>query len=440
MMRIRGLLLAAIVFFALAGVLYWSDHHKPAAEANTSAASPAILKLDQGSITRVELKKPDTPAIVLDKNGSGSWQITDPKPLPADQDTVSGVVRSLSSLDSQRVVEDKASDLKRYGLDPAAFQANVTEKGNKSQQVLFGDTTPTGNSVYAQLAGDPRVFTVATYVKGEIDKGVDDLRDKQLVTISPDKVSQIELTGKNGTIEFGRSKDEWQILKPKPMRADSTEVGELARQLTEARMNLTGPDASEKAADSGFAHGTPLVTAKITADSGTQELQIHKDKDNYYAKSSVVPGAYQINSDLPKALDKKVDDFRNKKVFDFGYNQPNKIELHDGSKAYYLVRSGDDWWQNGKKMDPASTDQLLGSLRDLSADKFPDSGFANPQIQATVTWDDSKRVDKVEIAKSGDGYIAKRENDPTLYHLDASPVDELQKAADGLKQAPAGTK
>ena len=29
--------------------------------------------------------------------------------------------------------------------------------------------------------------------------------------------------------------------------------------------------------------------------------------------------------------------FRNKKLFDFGYDDPNKLELHDGAKAYFLL-------------------------------------------------------------------------------------------------------
>jgi len=57
-MRIRGLLIATVVFAALAGILYWSDHRKSSAEAaKQAAASPQILKLDENSITQIDLKK-----------------------------------------------------------------------------------------------------------------------------------------------------------------------------------------------------------------------------------------------------------------------------------------------------------------------------------------------------------------------------------------------
>jgi Domain of unknown function (DUF4340) len=444
-MKIRGLVIAALVFFALAGLLYWSDHRKPSedtAKASTDTP-PAILKLDSANITKLDLKKKDAEPLRLARQQSGKWQITEPKSFAADQDTVSTMLSTLSSLNSERLVEEKAPDLKPYGLDQPAVEVDVTDKSNKTQKLLIGDDTPTGAAVYAMLVGDPRVFTMATYSKNSVDKGLNDLRDKRLLTVNADKISRVELTRKNQVLEFGRNKEDWQLLKPKPLRADSSAVGELVRKLTDAKMDLSSDDS--KAAAAGFAKAAPLATAKLTDESGTQELQVRKnvagkDKDTYYAKSTGAEGAYKVNADLGQALDKGLDDFRNKKLFDFGYGDPNKLEIHSGSKAYYLMRNGEDWWSNGKKMDADSAQSLVSKLRDLSADKFPDSGFANPTMEAVVTSDDGKRIEKIQIAKSADGYIAKRENEPAFYHLTAASIDDLQKAADDLKQAAAPEK
>jgi len=227
-MKIRGLLIATVVFVALAGTLYWSDHHKPSAEAAKpdADAAPSILKLDENSITKVELKKKDAAPILLTKSGS-DWKITEPKPLGADQTAVSGILSTISSLNSDRLLEEKGADLERYGLASPTLEVDVTEKDNKTQRLLLGDETPTGSAVYAALAGDPRLFTIASYHKTSLDKSLNDLRDKRMLTVSPDKVSRLEISGKNGEIEFGRNKDDWQILKPKPMRADTYAVSGL---------------------------------------------------------------------------------------------------------------------------------------------------------------------------------------------------------------------
>ncbi len=437
-MKLRSLILSTGVLVALVGTLYWSEHRKPKEETTVSAdTSPVILKLDEASITQVDLKKKDAAAIVLAKSSSGNWQIMQPQQLGADQNTVSSLVSTLSSLRSERVVDDKASDLSAYGLAQPAIEVDLTEKDNKNQKLLIGDDTPTSSAVYAMLSGDPRVFTIASYSKTSLDKSVNDLRDKRLLTVAADKISRVDLVRNSQTIEFGRDKDEWQILKPKPLRADSMQVGELVQKLTDARMDVSGSGAGAKDAASAFAHGTPVAFAKVTDLSGTQELQLRKDKDTYYAKSSVVEGAYKVDSSLGQAMDKGLDDFRNKKIFDLGFGDPDKIEMHNGSKAILLSRSGADWWSNGKKMDAIGAQDFVSALRDLSATKLVDSGFTAPVAEIMVSSDSGKKVEKVSIAKSGNNCVAKREGDPTLYQLDANAIDSLQKSADDVKPAAA---
>src|SRR5579864_2602083 len=200
-MKIRGLLIATLVFAALFGVLYWSDHRKSNAEAvkPDTDAPPAILKIDENSITKVELKKKDALAIQLTKSGS-DWKITEPKPFAADQSAVSSIASAISALNSERLVDNKSTDLQRYGLEHPSFEVDVTEKDNKTQRLLLGDDTPAGSAVYAALTGDPRVFTIASYSKTSIDKSLNDLRDKRLLTVNPDKLSRLEIAGKNGDI------------------------------------------------------------------------------------------------------------------------------------------------------------------------------------------------------------------------------------------------
>lgn len=447
-MKFTKLSIAALVLVALAGVLFWSNRHKPDETKASADSPPAILTLDQSTITRLEFKNKDAAPVVIARSNSGVWQITEPQAFSADQSVVSNILSSLSSLNSERVVDDKPSDVKQFGLDPPAAEVDITEKDNKSQKLLIGDQTPGGNAIYAMLAGDPRLFTMASFEKNSVDKTLNDLRDKRLLPVDPDKISRIDLVHKNQEIAFGRNKDSWQILKPKPLRADDVQVGDLARKLADARMNLSGtandfPSSAKHlpdSASSAFARATPVATAKVSDPSGTQELQLRKseekDKETYYAKSSAVAGVYKVDPALAASLDKDLDDFRNKKLFDFGFQDPDKIEMHSGSKSYYLTKGGADWWgATGKKLDPDAAQAFISQLRDLSSTKFPDSGFAGPSIEVSVTRDGGKLIEKISIAKSGADYIARRENDPSLYQLEAGSVDELQKSADALKPA-----
>ena len=88
----------------------------------------------------------------------------------------------------------------------------------------------------------------------------------------------------------------------------------------------------------------------------------------------------------------------------------------------------------GKQMDSTSVRALIDKLRDLSATGFPEKGFTEAVFEAKVTWDEGKRSEKVLIAKSGDKYFARRENEPSIYEVAAADMDGLRNAAKDVKE------
>ncbi len=434
-MKSKGLMTASFLLLLLCGVVWWSNKRAAIADkAPAESTTTKLVSIPEEQFREIEIKHRSGETVQLQRNDS-KWQITAPIPLPADADAVSSMLTALSSLSSDRTVEEKTTSFDQYGLTQPTIELDIIDKNKKTSSLLIGDDTPAGTAVYAAIAGDPRVFALSSYKKSSLDKSTNDLRDKRLLTVESDKISRIQLVGKNETIEFGRNKEKWQILKPRPLRADGYQVDELVRKLTDARMDLSSSDQDP---EKSFASGTMVATAKVTTESGTQEVRVRKNKDNYYAKSSVVEGMYKISSDLGQELGKNLDDFRNKKLFDFGFTNPNKIEIHDASKAYFLTRSGEDWWSGeGKKLDAGGVGSLVDKIRDLQASKFVDAGLGAPTVEITITSDDGKRIEKLLISKAGSSYVAKRENEPALYALDSKAVDELQKSAGELKPAAA---
>jgi Domain of unknown function (DUF4340) len=307
-MNFRGLIVAVVVLALLGGVLYWSQHHKPAEESAVSTSTaPVILKVNPADVTELVVKQKEQVTL---KKENGKWQITEPKPYPADQEAVAGVLSTLSGLNADRIVDEKATDRKQYGLEPAQVELDISGKNGATQRLLLGGDTVTGGNVYAALGTDPRVFTVASYSKSSLAKSLNDLRDKSLLTLSADKVSRVELLKKGEDLELDRTKDSWQILKPSSSPADSSAVNGLVSTLTNAKMDLsTTTDAG-----AAFSRATPVATAKLTADNGVQTLEVRKNKDDYFAKSSAVDGTYKVDSTIGVALDKKIDDFREKKT------------------------------------------------------------------------------------------------------------------------------
>ncbi len=101
------------------------------------------------------------------------------------------------------------------------------------------------------------------------------------------------------------------------------------------------------------------------------------------------------------------DDFRNKKLFDFGWNDPNKLDIRNGAVQATYQKSGEKWMSGGKQMDAPSIQSVVDKLRDLTSKKFLDSGNGPAIFEATVTSNDGKRVEKVSIWKQGASYQAR---------------------------------
>lgn len=434
-MKFARLLISAAVLAALVGVWYWSNRSEAAkAGLPDPKAAPKILELKEADIKQIEIRHHDGETTVVKRNDAGKWSITAPQPLAADQTAVGAITSAVSSLASDRMVDENASNLPSYGLEPPRIGVTFTMADGKTHTLRIGENTPTDDNTYAMLDGDKRLFTIASFGKSALDKQSKDLREKHLLVFDQDKLSRVELDAAGKTpLEFGRAGSEWQILQPKPMRADAFQVDELVRKLKDAAMD---GETDPKTAASAFAGGQKTATAKVTGAEGTLTFEVRKVKDDYYAKSSAMDGAYKITKEIGDGLNKSLEDFRNKKVFDFGFSDPTRIEIKDAGQSKVIEKSGENWTSGGKTMDSISVQNLIDKLRDLSAVKFADSGFTTPSLELTVTSKDGEKTEKVQIATAGSNFLARRDNDSSLYQLDGTAVNGLRDAAAGVREPP----
>lgn len=436
-MKPRNLLIAAIVLAALSVGVWWANKHPRSTEPTSSVTgSTKLADIPESDVQELTLKKKDGSSVTVQRSG-GKWVVTAPQQLPADQDAISSMLSSLSPLTADSVVEEKTSDPGKYGLETPRLTVAVKEKNGKSNMISFGDDVPAGSLVYVREGDSPKIYAIASSVRSSFDKSLNDVRDKRLLTFDSNKLTQIELTRPKSVIVFAKTNgSDWQIEKPKPYRADNFQVEELLRKLTDAKMDLSGMEDS-KAVAAAFSTGQLVATVKLTGPSGTQSLDLRKNKDSYYAKSSVVPGVYKTSADVGKQMEKSLDDYRNRKIFDFGFADPNKLELKQGTSDKTYVRSGEAWKLNNQTMDSAGVQTLVDKLRDLSATKFVDAGFTTPVLEITVVSNDGKRTEQVSFAKTADGYIAKRGTESAMYVVDTKAVDDILAASGAIK--PAGT-
>lgn len=427
---------AALIALALAAGLVWWSRKEGAKE--PVSTSPKLFELSETEMRKIELRRAGGAVTVLERGDDPLWRLTAPASYRTDREAVQALVNTLTSLSAEKVVEEKVEDFGEYGLKEPSLAALVTMKDGKLHTLFVGDEVPTGGGYFARLAGDARLFTVASYTRDSLDKTANDLRDRRLLTLYPAAFARIELRARGGSVEFGRNaQNNWQIVKPEPLRADGWQVEELIRRLREAKLDpaLSEEENRKHAAD--FNRAAPLAMIEVTAGAEAQKLEVRRTADNrYLARSSAVEGTHLLTNDTGEGFDKTVLDFRTRKLFDFGFTEPSRVEFKDAAGGRVFQKEGESWVEGGKKVDSVGVQTLLDRLRDLTADSFPTSGFGAPEIEVSVATGEKSAVEKILISRSGEGYIARRDGEPPLYALKAEAVNAITNAARDVKEAP----
>ena len=438
-MQSRGLLIGVALLAALSGVLWWSDK-----KANDEAKNPTkdlksvkLLSLSAADIVDIVIQHKNQPSVHLVKDtATNKWRLASEPQFLIENDAAMTLATNAGTVSSDKLIDENAADLVQYGLEPAQITLELKDKSGKTGKLLIGDETPMGNLFYVRKPDDKKIYTIPNYTKSGFDKSANDLRDKRLLIVDESKLTKIEIVKKAETFEFGKNaKGNWQLVKPQAYRIDTVLVDGLYNKLREAKLDPALNEELKKSYAAQFAAAPLVATVKLTDASGTQPMEVRKSKENLFlAKSGAAEGVHKVADELGAALDKSLDDFRTRKLLDFGFEDPSRIQIQSGGKTSTIERKGEDWLLNGKKLDAATVTPLVEGLRGFSAIKFVKSGYTTPIFEAAITQSDGKTVEKVMVSKTGNFHYAKRDGDLAEYEIDPKTLSDLETALAGLKE------
>ncbi len=433
-------LVAIVILGALWG---WFDFYgKRKAKENTGSETKQekILALEPASIQSFTLKPRDGESLTCSREG-GEWAIVEPLKLPADQDAVSSFLRSVTDATVDDVVDPHPADVKPFGLDDPAETITVVSKAKPENQVLLvGDETPTSGGLYAQVGGNPRVVKLASYLKASLEKNLFDLRDKRAVSLNADQVKRIEVLSKKASYTLEKNPEGvWDLVLPPSVRADRFTVDGLVNQLRNVSMRSVVAEDKLRAGDYGFA--APALTVRLQGPTASQTLVLgredKKQSGRTYATNSALAPVFTLDSSLLAQLEKQPADLRDKDLFSFTQFDAKRIDVSTpaGHRVFELQK--DKWKQTtpaAKDVPRDKIDDLLGSLRDLRAESFPQSlsvaaaGLAKPAYRFVVEFGDKNQKETVEVSKAGEHVYARRSDDPLPCELSKDALVSIEKA------------
>ena len=434
MRGLKSLIVLLVVAAGLGGYVYYLSQQDPTA---ADAKDKAFAAVESDTIEEIRIKAGDGATSTVRKNGD-RWALVEPVAGDADQSDVNSIASNLATIDIQRVVDENASDLKQFGLEPARIEVEFKTKGQaQPRTIMFGQKTPTGGDLYARLPDSRRVFLVASFLESTFDKNTFALRDKTLLKFERDKVDGLELASGSTVLQFAKTASEWRMVKPFAARADYGAVEAAVDRLSSAQMQGIIDDTSKP---ERFGFEKPSATMTVASGSARATLTLGATENALvFAKDSARPTIFTVAPTLQTDVIKAAGEYRRKDLFDARSFTASRVELSRSGATQVLEKSKDgdkDVWKDGsgKALDNAKVDDLLSKLTALRAQSFEataPAALSSPALTVVMRFDD--KTETVRIARSNADVVAARADEPGAAKLETMSFDDIIKALDALK-------
>jgi hypothetical protein len=439
MSRLISTLAMVLVLAGLAGYIYFGNGSGGSGSTTVKEKAFGTVASDDIEEVRIALNE-EMPARVTKTNGT--WKLVEPSAADADASELSSITSSLSTLDIERVVDEKAGDLAQYGLAPARIDVSFKVKGQE-KRILLGDKTATGGDLYAKLPESPRVFLVSSFVESSFKKDPFSLRDKTILKVDRTKVDGFTASDGKTTLEFAKNGSDWTIVKPIAARADFGAVEGAIERLATA--NMQGITADSAASLTQYGLDKPTATMAVKSGSSSATLTLGKTENAVvFAKDASRPLIFTVAPTLRDDVIKPVGDFRRKDLFDARSFTATRLEFTRGSDTQTFEKSKSkdkdgkevEVWKDAKgaTVDTMKIEDLLNKVTGLRASSFEATAppaLKMPAVSIKATFD--SKTETVAIARSGADAFAARPDEPGAARLETMAVDEALKALDALK-------
>lgn len=463
-MSVRTTVILAILVAILGGYYLWSERQpKP------DTGSPRLFPFDKSAVQEVTITR-DATTLALKRDGDG-WRMTQPVEARADRGPVASLVSSLTLARIERMVEEKATNLADFGLDPPTVRIGLKVK-DKAEPVilLLGKNTPTGSWAYAKQGDSPAVLILSATLKDDLQKTPTDFRDKTILAFDPTKTTRVELRSKDGTIVAAKAGEEWRLEQPIQTRADSFAIERLLSVVRDlkakefvaegtrdiAKYGLSRPDIRVTISERDAAASKTVLIARRGggASQGVEEAPPGGEKGEAYIALEGGRQVFLVDGKILEDLRKSPLDLRAKRLLAVETKAVKEIRIVWPNATIALERDGDTWTLKEPQAAPAESGKALDLLSTVTGLQFKGIatqrpgdlakyGLAKPQAEVIVKKTDNTDLSPIELGKvdkDNNQLFAKLKNSPIIYILDPRVLDDLPRDPAKLKKAGPGGK
>jgi hypothetical protein len=243
---------------------------------------------------------------------------------------------------------------------------------------------------------------------------------QNVVNFSRDQVNGVVIQNGDDTIDIRRRDDKWRLEIPIKDQADGSVVNNLLLDLEnwqkDAAISAKEMEADKnKLADYGLAN--PKLRLKLIGPDTPPEIFFGKDaalEGKLYVRFGNSKETFLASQSVKKAIDKKPEDFRDRKLTDLIMAQVVRVVLKTSAGEMELQKKGDHW-DILKPLHTRADDQKVSDLiaqvttariQQFVADDRGDLhpyGLAEPHGSLTLFAQDDKSVGRTDSSRGEQG-------------------------------------
>ncbi len=288
------------------GYWAWEVKGRPQREQAKEDAKRVFPELNAEATGEILLRKEKLPEVLLRQTG-GEWRLIKPVQTLADKEAVAELLKQLKDVKREEVVEEKAADLRKYGLDEPSGAVTFLplSAGAKPQVLFFGADSFDGSKIYALVDGKQDVFLTAIAGKSALLKDADGLREKRLANFEPSAVTSVRSSVSGGFVAAKDKDGQWQVTAGAQKEpGDGPKIEAWLRELAAIKGESVVDEDGTKAAR----YGLGAARVELNFQGGGQQVLLKgklKDKGpSFYGRLQGLPQVWLLPASAETAFGK----------------------------------------------------------------------------------------------------------------------------------------
>lgn len=428
MRKTRNLIVLVVVLGLLAGSYFFLANRPQDDEEIPLNEKVTILKFDKNDIVKMELKSIKgeltfhrvEKEVEEEKDGEkqkvkkSMWEVEYPYEVELKQMNVDDIAYTFASLSAERVIEEETpEDLSIYGLEDPQAVGKATLKDGTEKILYLGNETPTGNTYYLMVEGDPRVYEVWMNHGQHLLYTLADVRDKSLTEINTPELAYYMVDKKDGRpmeikANEKQSEDEarfgvgaWVMVKPynELMSVDSNAFEQVLGSINNLAIEEFVEDGVEDLGKYGLEE--PSLELIVKDKENTLHLLFGDEYDEgmIYFKTADSDSVYGMKKSGIEFTDIKAFDLIQKFAFIVNIDDVDKVVVEGRGKTHTLTLSRETkkaenedeedevvttYMANGKEVDEETFKKVYQSIIGITIDSETSKELEeNPEIKTT---------------------------------------------------------